>query len=112
MGEKARYDEFMATLATAKEIARSGDCADVDAAERLVGAMGQSFTTMMFAFAQVNSLKSDVDFLTSLVQQHDEPWVGTVAAALLRRPVKTLRTRYRLEQTADLQEKPPSWFTG
>ena len=105
MDERTRYGAYLMELTQAKEAARQGALSDIAAVKGLVGAMGQSFTTTLFAFQQINTLKSDVDFLMSLVQAHDEPWVRTVMSALLRRPLRTLRNRYHLHQTADLHEK-------
>ena len=105
MAERTRYEAYLTELAEAKEAARQGTLSDIAAVKGLVGAMGQSFTTTLFALQQVNTLKSDVDFLMSLVRTCDEPWVRTVMSALLRRPLRTLRNRYHLHRTADLHEK-------
>lgn len=104
--------DLLAEIAKAMEMTRIGESPDVVAVQSLVGAMGQSFTTTLFAFQQVSALKSDVGFLMSLCRQHEEPWVRTVSSMLLARPVKTLRTRYALNMTADLHVKAAAAAAG
>ena len=99
-------EQLMAKLdaATAVLHAREGD--DVGRVKRLRGAMGQSFTTTVFAYQQASSVKDGIAFVAALAEKFPrESWVGAVAAEQFARPVNTLRTRYALQDTAALQEE-------
>lgn len=106
------FGAFNEEMARAKEAMRVGEAPDVERVRRLVGAMGQSFTTTIFAFQQVSTLKSNVTFLARLAGKYDEPWVRTVAEELFKSPLNTLRTRYQLSDTADLMEKAAALTRG
>ena len=104
MADKA-FAGYMDALKTATEEMRVGDPGDVQNAHDLVGAMGQSFTTTVFAFQQVSTVKSSISFVTGLVEKHkSSDWTKTVVEAALKSPINTLRTRYNLQATADLLE--------
>jgi hypothetical protein len=89
--------------ATAALHAEEGE--DVKRVKRLRGAMGQSFTTTIFAFQQASSVKDGIAFIAALAEKYPrESWLATAAAEQFRRPVNTLRTRYALLDTAALHE--------
>lgn len=90
--------------ATAALGEREGE--DVARVRQLVGAMGQSFTTTMFAFQQASIVKDGIQFLSGLAEKFTgEAWVAAVAGEQLRRPINTLRTRYALKDTAAFHER-------
>jgi hypothetical protein len=100
------YDAYLAELKAATEEMRVGPAADVQRVHDLVGAMGQAYTTTMFALTQTTTMKSAVSFALDMVQKHAKTdWTRTVAAATLKSPLGTLRSRYKLLDTADLIEK-------
>lgn len=102
MAAQSDFVGFLEHIRSVAETARVGATPDVEAVRNLVGAMGQSFTTTIFAFQQVSQLKSNMDFLAALAQKHSDGWVAVLAGELFRRPINTLRTRYALQETADL----------
>lgn len=112
MARQRDFEALLRTVRTAAETVRVDKAPDVEAVIALVGAMGQSFTTTMFAFQQVSQIKSNMDLLAGLAQKYPEPWVATLAGELLRRPVNTLRTRYALNGTADLYEQAAPLVSG
>jgi hypothetical protein len=105
MDKTTILDDLLKELAKAKEIVRVGNAEDVIRVKNLVGAMGQSFTTTVFAFQQASTVKSDILFVTGLAIRYREPWVAIVASEILRSHVKTLHTRYALKDTAALTTK-------
>lgn len=105
MDKTTTLDDLLRELAKVKEIVRVGNAEDVNRVKNLVGAMGQSFTTTIFAFQQVSAIRSDILFVTGLASRYKEPWVAIVASEILRSQVKTLHTRYALKDTAALTAK-------
>ena len=104
MGE-ATFTNYMDRLKAAAEEMRTGEPGDVQNIHDLVGAMGQSFTTTMFAFQQVSTVKSNVGLVTGLVQKNKgADWTRIAVEAALTSPINTLRTRYNLQSNADLLE--------
>ena len=94
-------DVHAATVALGE---REGD--DVARVRQLMGAMGQSFTTTIFAFQQASTVKDGIQFLAGLAEKFGaEPWLAAVAGEQLKRPVNTLRTRYALKDTATFHER-------
>jgi hypothetical protein len=82
-----------------------GDSADVARVGQLRGAMGQSFTTTIFAFQQASSVRDSIFFIAHLAEKFAaDPWVATVAAEQFRRPINTLSTRYALRDSAAIQQ--------
>jgi hypothetical protein len=112
MDKTTTLADLLKELATAKEIVRVGNAEDVIRVKNLVGAMGQSFTTTIFAFQQASTIKSDILFVTGLASRYKEPWVATVAGEILRSQVKTLNTRYALKDTAALMAKAADVAVG
>src|SRR5690554_4835332 len=99
------FTNYMDRLKAATEEMRAGEPGDVQNIHDLVGAMGQSFTTTMFAFQQVSTVKSNVGLVTGLVQKNkDADWTRIAVESALTSPLNTLRTRYNLQSTADLLE--------
>jgi len=99
-------DGLIAKIETATAVLEREPGADVARVKELRGAMGQSFTTTIFAFQQASTVKDGIAFLAALAEKHPrEAWVATVAAEQLRRPVGTLKTRYALLDTAALHEE-------
>ncbi len=107
----ARCDEIREFLRYAdaeKDEILSERAEDLGRVDSLVGAMGQSFTTTIFAFQQVSTVKSDVAFLLKFAGGNENVSIEVarlVASNLLANPVNTLRKRYKLVDTADLFEK-------
>jgi hypothetical protein len=102
----ARLEEFIAQIETAAAALHRGEAEDVRRVSRLLGAMGQSFTTTVFSFQQASTVRDGVAFVADLAQKYPaEAWLGTVAAEQFRRPVNTLRTRYAMRDTADMHEE-------
>lgn len=98
-------DGLIAKIDAATAALHGGEGADVARVKQLRGAMGQSFTTTIFAFQQGSSVKDGIAFVAALAEKFPrESWVATVAAEQFRRPVNTLRTRYALLDTAALHE--------
>jgi hypothetical protein len=105
----ATYDGFMEQLKRDAETMRKGNAPDVQRVHDLVGAMGQSFTTTVFAFQQVATVRSAISFAKSLAEKHrGEGWTKIVVKETLKSPLNTLRTRYQLTDTADLMERAAS----
>lgn len=104
---------FLAEIRGASETARTGHPGDLDRVRKLVGAMGQSFTTTVFAFQQASALKDSAHFIAAMAEKYpNEPWVATVASEMLRRPVNTLKTRYALTDTAAIHEQASKIAAG
>jgi hypothetical protein len=102
----ARIEAATATLST-------GTAADVARVRQLRGAMGQSFTTTVFAFQQAGTVRDGVAFIAGLAEKFPgEGWVVTVAAEQFRRPVATLTTRYALSDTAALHTDAAALCAG
>ena len=98
-------DELVAKIEAATTALNAGKGEDINRVKQLRGAMGQSFTTTIFAFQQASSVKDGVAFLAALAEKFPrESWIAKVAAEQFRRPVNTLRTRYALHDTAALHE--------
>ena len=98
-----RLDELVAKIEAATSALHAGEGEDVTRVRQLRGAMGQSFTTTVFAFQQASSVKDGIAFVAALAEKFPrEGWVATVAAEQFRRPINTLRTRYALLDTAAL----------
>jgi hypothetical protein len=105
MGDNA-YNTYMSDLRKATETMRVGEPGDVQNVHDLVGAMGQSFTTTVFAFQQVSTVKSNIGLVLGLVEKNkNADWTRIAVEAALKSPINTLRTRYNLQGTADLMEK-------
>jgi hypothetical protein len=101
-----QLEALAAELNKATMVLRDGESADVSRVKQLVGAMGQSFTTTVFAFQQASSVKDGIAFVASLAEKFpNEAWLATVAAEQFKRPVNTLRTRYALRDTAQFHEE-------
>jgi hypothetical protein len=101
----AKLDALVAKIDAATMQLHRGEAEDVARVSRLQGAMGQSFTTTVFAFQQASSVRDGVAFIADLAGKYPrETWLGTVASEQFRRPVGTLRTRYAMRDTADMQE--------
>lgn len=98
-------DGLIARIEAATDALHAGEGPDVARVKQLRGAMGQSFTTTIFAFQQASTVKDGVTFVAALAEKFPrESWVSTVAAEQFRRPINTLRTRYALLDTAALHE--------
>jgi hypothetical protein len=110
MAEPAgRLDGLIAKIEAATAALHAGEGQDVKRVKQLRGAMGQSFTTTIFAFQQASSVKDGIAFVAALAEKFPrESWVSTIAAEQFRRPVNTLRTRYALLDTAALHEDAAS----
>jgi hypothetical protein len=105
MATKA-YEEYMATLKAATEEMRVGPASDVTNIHDLVGAMGQAYTTTVFAMQQTTTMKTSISFAISMIEKHKNvDWTKIVAEATLRSALGTLRSRYKMVATADLMEK-------
>lgn len=106
MAEAAsRLDTLTTKIAAATATLEQSQGDDVRRVTQLRGAMGQSFTTTIFAFQQASTVKDGLAFLAALAEKFPrESWIATVAAEQFRRPVNTLRTRYALLDTAALHE--------
>jgi hypothetical protein len=101
-----RIEAATATLST-------GAAADVARVRQLRGAMGQSFTTTVFAFQQAGTVRDGVAFIAGLAEKFPgESWLATVAAEQFRRPVGTLTTRYALSDTAALHSDAAALCAG
>jgi len=105
MEKGTALDGLLKEIAKASETARVGNAEDVTRVKNLVGAMGQSFTTTIFAFQQASAVKSDIMLVIGLAGKYKEPWVATVASEVLSSPVKTLQSRYAMKDTAELMAK-------
>lgn len=107
MAEAAgRLDALITKIAAATATLEESQGDDVKRVTQLRGAMGQSFTTTIFAFQQASTIKDGIGFLAALAEKFPrENWVATVATEQLRRPVNTLRTRYALLDTSGLHEE-------
>ncbi len=104
MGE-ATFAQYIERLKKATEEMRVGEPTDVQNVHDLVGAMGQAFTTTMFALQQVSVVKSNIGLVTGFVEKNKgAEWTRTAVEAALKSPINTLRTRYNLQTTADLLE--------
>jgi hypothetical protein len=100
------YQSYMAELKAATEEMRVGDASDVKSIHDLVGAMGQSYTTTVFAMQQATTTKTSIAFALGLVEKYKKTeWTKIVVEATLRSQLNTLRTRYKMIRTADLIEK-------
>ncbi len=100
------FTSFMDELHTASAHLATQEGDDIGRVRQLIGAMGQSLTTTMFAFQQASSVKDGVIFIAGLAEKFpDAGWIGTVAAEQFRKPVNTLRTRYALTDMAALHER-------
>jgi hypothetical protein len=100
-----KLDALAAKIDAATLQLHRGEAGDVARVRQLLGAMGQSFTTTIFAFQQASTVRDGVAFIADMAGKYPtEPWLGTVAAEQFRRPVGTLRTRYAMRDTADMQE--------
>jgi hypothetical protein len=98
-------DGLVAKIEAATAALHASEGEDLKRVKQLRGAMGQSFTTTIFAFQQASSVKDGVAFVAALAEKFPrENWVATVAAEQFRRPINTLRTRYALHDTAALHE--------
>jgi hypothetical protein len=106
MGDAAgTLDGLVATIEAATAALHADEGEDVRRVKQLRGAMGQSFTTTIFAFQQASTVKDGIAFIAALAEKHPrESWLATVAGEQLRRPVNTLKTRYALLDTAALHE--------
>jgi len=105
-GSTGRLDDLVAKIEAATAALHAGEGEDVKRVKQLRGAMGQSFTTTVFAFQQASSVKDGIAFVAALAEKFPrESWIATVAAEQFRRPVNTLRTRYALLDTAALHEE-------
>ena len=99
-------NRLMAKIEAATETLHAGEGEDVKRVKRLRGAMGQSFTTTVFAYQQASSVKDGLAFVAALTDKYPrENWIAVVAAEQFARPVNTLRTRYALQDTAALHEE-------
>lgn len=99
-------DGLIAKIEAATLALHAGEGADVGRVKQLRGAMGQSFTTTIFAFQQASTVKDGAAFIAALAEKFPkESWVATAAAEQFRRPINTLRTRYALLDTAALHEE-------
>ncbi|HEX5326052.1 MAG TPA: hypothetical protein VFW75_05245 [Acetobacteraceae bacterium] len=105
----AALDALIARIEAATIALHRGEAEDVRRVTQLLGAMGQSFTTTVFAFQQASSVRDGVAFIAGLAEKFPaEAWLGTVAAEQFRRPVGTLRARYALRDTAAIHEDAAS----
>jgi hypothetical protein len=101
----ATLEALVARIEAATASLHADESADVKRVKQLRGAMGQSFTTTIFAFQQASSVKDGVAFVAALAEKYPhEGWLATVATEQFRRPVNTLKTRYALLDTAALHE--------
>jgi len=96
-------DALIARIEAATTTLSAGAAGDVARVRQLRGAMGQSFTTTIFAYQQASTVRDGIAFIAALAENFPgESWIGTVAAEQFRRPVNTLTTRYALRDTAAL----------
>jgi hypothetical protein len=103
--QASEFERLMETVRQATVTLSEQEGNDIGRVKQLVGAMGQSFTTTIFAFQQANTVKDGIHFIADLAQKYPaEPWLGIVAGEQFRRPINTLRTRYALMDTAALHE--------
>jgi hypothetical protein len=101
----ATLDALVAKVEAATATLHADEGADVKRVKQLRGAMGQSFTTTIFAFQQASTVKDAIALIAALAEKFPhEGWLGTVAAEQFRRPVNALKTRYALLDTAMLHE--------
>jgi hypothetical protein len=99
-------NELMSKIETATETLHAGEGEDVKRVKHLRGAMGQSFTTTIFAYQQASSVKDGLAFIAALTEKFTgENWIALVSAEQFARPVNTLRTRFALHDTATLHEE-------
>lgn len=99
-------DALISRIEAATAALHAGEVEDIRRVKQLLGAMGQSFTTTIFAFQQASSVKDGITFVAGLAEKFpDQSWVATVASEQLRRPINTLRTRYALLDTAAIYEE-------
>jgi hypothetical protein len=99
-------EQLIAKLDAATGILHAGEGDDVGRVKRLRGAMGQSFTTTVFAYQQASSVKDGIAFVAALADKYPrESWIAVAAAEQFARPVNTLRTRFALHDTAALHEE-------
>jgi len=106
-------DALLASIDAATMELHRGQAKDVARVSQLLGAMGQSFTTTVFAFQQASSARDGVGLIAALAEKHPtEAWVATVAAEQFRRPVNTLKTRYAMHDTAALHEQAAALSAG
>ncbi len=102
---KETVEQLIARVDAATLTLHKGEAEDVRRVTQLLGAMGQSFTTTMFAYQQASTVRDGVGFIASLAEKFStELWLPIVAAEQFRRPVATLRARYALHDTAALHE--------
>ena len=103
MADAATLDTLIARIEAATTAASAGASDDVARVRQLRGAMGQSFTTTVFAYQQASTARDGIAFVAALAEKFPaENWVATVAAEQYRRPVNTLTTRYAMRDTAAL----------
>ncbi len=113
MADESAVGALLARIEAATMELHRGQAKDVARVSRLLGAMGQSFTTTVFAFQQASTVRDGVGFIAGLAEKYpDEAWLGTVAAEQFRRPVHTLKTRYAMHDTAALQEEAAKLSAG
>ncbi len=107
------YQGYMTTLKAAAEEMRVSDASDVKNVHDLVGAMGQSYTTTVFALQQATTTKSMIAFAEGLVAKHaNAGWTKIVVETTLRSQLNTLRTRYKMTRSAELIEQAAGLVAG
>jgi hypothetical protein len=107
MAEQADdYQSLMQAVHLASVFLSEHEGDDVGRIKQLMGAMGQSFTTTMFAYQQAITVKDGIHFISVLAEKYGaEDWLGIVAGEQFRRPINTLRTRYAMLDAAALHER-------
>ncbi len=100
----ATLEALIDRIEDATTVLTSGGAADIARVKQLRGAMGQSFTTTIFAFQQASAVRDGIFFVAAMAEKYPaERWVAIVAGEQFRRPVNTLTTRYALRDTAAMQ---------
>ena len=78
---------------------------DLKKIKNLVGPMGQSFSTTVYTFQEVEAIRSLIHFLRSiLLNELEEEQIKKVSFLVLSSYIKTLHIRYHLDDTADILE--------
>ena len=97
-------ENFLKDLEKEKTKLKNQKADDLKKIKNLIGAMGQSFSTTIYAFQYAEIIRSRMVFLRSISNDLEEEQIKKTTFLALKSFIKILHVRYHLDDTADILE--------
>lgn len=98
-------ESYLKYLEKEKTKVKAQEADDLKKVKTLVGPKGQSFSTTIYTFQEVEVIRKRIHFLRSvLLNELEEEQIRKVTFLVLSSDVKKLHIRYHMDDTADILE--------